>query len=427
MSAWRERGGGARDRSETGLRKPESDLFARAFCRRAGGGGGQGPSSRTRHEFAPRDLAFTVKACFDFAGWVSDAASAAVTGNKPARFDAPIVHFLRSHGATVVEHSNMTGFAGGAVAVASGLADVALGTDTSGSIRIPAAFCEMVGFKPSRGVFSSEGCIPLSTTFDVPGLITRNVGALLEVAGVFDHLVGIVANATALQSRSNRAGIRFVIPDNFALEQTDESVRDSFNRTVARLTAAGAVIVQTHFSDLRAASRAAVEGGVIMGEAYAWRRNWIYERASLYDPLVGPRILHGETKAAHRYIAAFARIEALARLFDAEMETFDVLLTPTVPILPPRIQALSERDEYLRLNALTFSLTELANRVNAPSLSLPDRRQGRQPIGLMLTGRRGMDRRLLEIVAHCRGGASSERSQNIFKEHYSDCSRRGID
>ena len=345
-------------------------------------------------------LTLTVKACFDVAGWVSDAASAAVTGNKPARLDAPIVHFLRSHGATVVEHSNMTEFAGGAVAVASGLADVALGTDTSGSVRIPAAFCGMVGFKPSRGVFSSEGCIPLSTTFGVPGQITRDVGVLLEAAGVFDHLVGIVADSTGAQSRPSLAGIRFVIPDNFALEGTGRSVRDSFNRTVARLTAAGAVIVRTHFSDLRAASRAAVEGGVITAEAYAWHRNWIYERASLYDPLVGPRILQDETKAAHRYTAAFARIEARARLFDAEMEPFDVLLTPTVPILPPRIGALSQHDEYLRLNALTFGITELENRVDLPSLSLPDRRQGRQSVGLMLTGRRGMGRRLLEIAEH---------------------------
>jgi aspartyl-tRNA(Asn)/glutamyl-tRNA(Gln) amidotransferase subunit A len=160
----------------------------------------------------------------------------------------------------------------------------------------------------------------------------------------------------------------------------------------------------SHLSDRSGASealaRAVAASGVLMPEAYAWHRNWIHERASLYDPLVGPRILHGETIAAHRYIAALARIEALAGLFGTKMETFDVLLTPTVPILPPHIQALSERGEYLRLNALTFSLTELANRVDLQGVSLSDRGQGQQPIGLMLTGRRGMDRRLLEIAAH---------------------------
>lgn len=372
-------------------------------------------------------LTLAVKACFDAAGWVTDAASAAFAENEPATRLAHF-HFLRSQGATGVGHSNMKEFAfgalgvnsttgtprtpldptgdkvaggstsGGAVAVATSLADVALSIDTSGSVRIPATFCGKVEFNPSRGIFSAQGCIPLSMTFDVLGLITQNAGTLLEVTNVFDHLASVVPDAKLLQSRERLAGIRFVIPDYFALGQSDDTVRNSFDRTVARLT--GADVVRAHLCDLYAASRAAVEGGVIMAEAYAWHRDWIREKSGLYDTLVGPRILYGETITAHQYIGALARIEALAQLFDAEMKTFDGLLTPTVPILPPRIQSLSDHGEYLRFNALPFSLTELANRVELPSISLPDRALGPQTIGLLLTRRRGTDRDLLEIATH---------------------------
>jgi aspartyl-tRNA(Asn)/glutamyl-tRNA(Gln) amidotransferase subunit A len=158
-----------------------------------------------------------VKACFDVAGWVTDAASTAFAGNESAQADGPLVRFFRLQGATIVGHSNMTEFAfgalgvnsttgtprtpldpagervaggstsGGAVAVAIGLADVALGTDTSGSVRIPAAFCGVVGFRPSRGVFSSGGCIrltELANRVDVPSISLRDRGQGREPIGL---------------------------------------------------------------------------------------------------------------------------------------------------------------------------------------------------------------------------------------------------
>ena len=153
----------------------------------------------------------TVKACFDVAGWTTHAGSAVLAGAPPAVADAPIVAALRSAGAILLAQSNMTEFAygalglnstygtpttplrpgeervsggstsGGAVAVALGAADISLGSDTSGSIRIPAAFCGVAGFKPSQGRYPSDGMIPLAASFDAPGLVATTAANLRHI------------------------------------------------------------------------------------------------------------------------------------------------------------------------------------------------------------------------------------------------------
>jgi Asp-tRNA(Asn)/Glu-tRNA(Gln) amidotransferase A subunit family amidase len=158
-------------------------------------------------------LTVAVKACFDVRGWVTTAGSRVLQDKPPANVDAPLVAALNRCGAVVTVQTNMTEFAfgalglnphfgtpltpldplrqriaggstsGGAVVVALGLTDLALGSDTSGSIRIPAAFCGVTGFKPSRGRYNDDGMIYLSPSFDVPGFIARDVETLLRVDG----------------------------------------------------------------------------------------------------------------------------------------------------------------------------------------------------------------------------------------------------
>jgi aspartyl-tRNA(Asn)/glutamyl-tRNA(Gln) amidotransferase subunit A len=268
-------------------------------------------------------LTLAVKACFDVRGWITDAASAVLANEPPATSDAPLVAGLRSAGATLIAHANMTEFAygalgintttgtprtplddkrervaggstsGGAVAVAGGLADIALGTDTSGSVRIPAAFCGVVGFKPSKGVLSETGCIPLSTTFDSPGFITRDTTTMLRVVDSLS-LYGKSGPRERLREQPLR-GIRFAVPKYFALQRCEDAVARAFERTVERLGAQGAIIVEHDFSDLNAPSRIAMESGIIVADAYALHAQWLHERLAQYDPLVGPRILAGRT------------------------------------------------------------------------------------------------------------------------------------
>lgn len=374
-------------------------------------------------------LTLAVKACFDVRGWVTDAASAVLKHEPPAIEDAPLVAALRQAGASLVGHANMTEFAfgalgintttgtprtpldirrervaggstsGGAVSVASGLADIALGTDTSGSVRIPAAFCGLVGFKPSKGVLSDAGCIPLSASFDVPGFITRDMTTVLRVVDALRVYRQPVSRERLDEHRTRLlSDVRFAVPQDFALGRTDETVARAFERTVERLKQCGATVVERNFVDLTLPSRIAAESGIIIADAYALHEKWLHERLAQYDPLVGPRVIAGQDVAAHRYINGKRALKEFARVFDEETAGFDALLTPTVPIVAPRVDDLRTTEEYLRVNALAFSLTELANRIDVPSIALPFGPADAGPYGLMLTGRRSDDVRLLSIA-----------------------------
>jgi amidase/aspartyl-tRNA(Asn)/glutamyl-tRNA(Gln) amidotransferase subunit A len=186
---------------------------------------------------------------------------------------------------------------------------------------------------------------------------------------------------------------------DFALTGCDPTVVAAFEACVNRLASLGASIVETDFMDLRAPSRIAAESGIIVADAFAWHEPWIRTRLARYDPLVGPRILRGESIPAYRYLKGAAALKHEANVFDAEMARYDALLTPTVPIVPPRIaDVTADEIEYLRVNALSFSLTELANRLDAPSIAMQFDPARPRPFGLMLTGRRHRDIDLLSVA-----------------------------
>lgn len=359
-----------------------------------------------------------VKACFDVEGWTTDAASKVLADQPAATQDASIVKALRSAGAVVVGHSNMTEFAfgalgtnshygtpvtpldpanemiaggstsGGAVAVASGFADIALGSDTSGSVRIPAAFCGVVGFKPSQGRYSSDGMIFLSPSFDVPGIIARDVSIIRKVDRA---LTGAV-----LDDFTSIAGRRFMVPVDFALRDADPEVAATFEAALVRLQEHGASVVRDEFTDLDTYGQIAVDGGIIIAESFAFHRDMLARNADLYDRRVGPRIALGEKVAAWRYAIGKDRLRQQSDAFHARLKGFDALLTPTVPFQPPRIQDLTDDDAYSALNRQSFRLTEIANRIDAPSISIPVDRS--KPIGLLLTGRRGGDASILNLA-----------------------------
>lgn len=362
-------------------------------------------------------LTVAVKACFDVQGWVTDAASPVLASREPASRDAAIVGQLRAAGAIVVGHANMTEFAfgalgtnphfgtpltpldkgaeriaggstsGGAVAVAADFADVALGSDTSGSVRIPAAFCGVVGFKPSRGRYATEGLVLLSPSFDVPGLITRDVATCRRV----DH----VLSPEELRPPVDLRGARFLIP-SLATAGTVEEVTWLFEQAVELLQSRGATISRLNLPALETYGQIAAEGGIIIAEAFAYHRQLLAEEASEYDPRVGPRIALGENVKAWNYIAAQDQLAKLAQEFQNVVEGVDALLMPTVPFLPPKLSDLGDDDVYYALNRQSFRLTEIANRVDSPSISIPIGTGN--PVGLMLTSQRGRDAALLDLA-----------------------------
>lgn len=365
----------------------------------------------------------TVKACFDVAGWTTHAGSAVLADHPPAAADAPMVAALRSAGAILLAQTNMTEFAygalglnrtygtpttplrpgeqlvsggstsGGAVAVALGVADVSLGSDTSGSIRIPAAFCGAAGFKPSQGRYSPGGMIPLAPSFDAPGLVARTAARLRHID---DALVGRQATRNAPRAITD---LRLVVPrDAIAAGATDSEVLDTFEHWLGALAAAGATITETDLPMMTEASLAARHGSVIAVEAFDWHRDLIAAHPDEYDPLVGTRIQHGATVPAEQYVAALRTIRECVRRYDEAMERADAVVTPTVPILPPRVADVQTLEPYLAMNTEVLRLTEFANRLDLPSVTLPGGLDEAQPIGLMLTGRRGGDDDLLDLA-----------------------------
>jgi aspartyl-tRNA(Asn)/glutamyl-tRNA(Gln) amidotransferase subunit A len=365
----------------------------------------------------------TVKACFDVAGWTTHAGSAVLADASPAEVDAPMVSALRSAGAILLAQTNMTEFAygalglnstygtpttplrsaerrvsggstsGGAVAVALGVADISLGSDTSGSIRIPAAFCGVAGFKPSQRRYPSGGMIPLAPSFDTPGLIAPTVARLRRIDS------SLVGGAARVASKRSMTDVHVLVPlDAIDAGETDPEVLDRFDHWLGILAAAGVRVTKTELPMLTEASLAAREGYVIAVEAYDWHRDLIANHVDHYDWRVGPRILHGAGVLAGDYVAALRKINDCRRRYDAALERADAILTPTVPVLPPRIDDVQSQEAYLAMNTEVLRLTEFANRLDLPSVTLPGSLVDPQPIGLMLTGRRAGDAALLDLA-----------------------------
>ena len=389
-----------------------------------------------------------VKACFDVAGWVTHAGSRVLAGEPPALRDAAIVQALRHAGATLLAQNNMTEFAygalglnrwhgtpltplmadaprvaggsssGGAVAVALGMATLALGSDTSGSARIPAAFCGVAGFKPSRGRYPDAGMAYLSPSFDVPGILAPDAAACLRVDRALVHEPendGMARDiAPARVGRDGRGGgrrrrcRRRRVARRRWLSGAGATRRPAgrlgraraagLRGWMERLRAAGFTLRRQVLPCLAQAAQAAREGGIIAAEAYMLHRERLARGGEDYDPRVGPRMLLGAQVPAHAYASALARLRELRCCYQQGLGEAAGVLTPTVPMLPPAIAGLEADDAYLQANARAFSLTEFANRLDLPSVSLPGDLRARQSIGLMLTGRGGDDRRVLKLA-----------------------------
>lgn len=356
----------------------------------------------------------TVKACFDVMGWVTSSASASTDGDAPAVDDAPVVHALRAAGAVLLGQTNMTEFAygalgvnsrfgtprtpldpegqrvaggstsGGAVAAAIRLADLSLGSDTSGSARIPAAFCGCYGFKPSMGRYPSGGMHLLSRSFDVPGLLAADLATILRADRV---LVG-----DPLPAAPSPRALRYAIPAELAMMEIEDTVSAAFDACIAALRARGVRIETVSLPALAEAAAISASGGIIAAEAYAIHAERLEGRFAEYDPLVGGRIQQGADVPAYHYVSANWALEDCRRRFDAQFAGFDGFLAPTTPILAPKLVDLAKIESYLATNRRVFSLTEYANRLELPSISLPLKPL---PTGLMVTGGRGGDAQLL--------------------------------
>ncbi|MFN9470428.1 amidase [Acidovorax sp.] len=357
-------------------------------------------------------LAVSVKDLFDIAGQPTAAGSTALAGSTPAPQDSPAVARLRAAGASLIGRTNMVEFAfsgvgvnphfgtpaafdgrfgalpgearvpggsssGAAVSVATGAAFVGLGSDTGGSIRIPAALNGIVGFKNTQRLVPTTGAVPLSTTLDTACAMTRSVRDAI--------LVHELLSATRVtRSPAPLAGYRLAVPTTLFLDGMDATVAKAFERTLGILRRAGARI------DTIALPEAAEQPayGFSPPEAYAWHRGLLATKGAQYDPRVRARIEKGATLAAWEYIALLDLRRAWQARMHAAIDRYDALLSPTVPITAPTVASVApgaERDEeFFRVNTLLLRNTSLVNLLDGCALSLPCHVQGELPVGLMV-------------------------------------------
>ena len=378
------------------------------------------------HGTAPSRFAgipVSIKDLFDVAGDVTTAGSLALRDAPAARRDATAVARIRGAGFIPIGRTNMTEFAysgvglnphydtprnpydraigripggsssGAAVSVADGMAVGALGTDTGGSCRIPAALCGVVGYKPTAKRIPTDGALPLSFTLD-------SVGPLASTVACCATLDAVMAGEEPDDLAPYRIdGLRFAAPQTVVLDNMDQAVAGAYADALSRLAKAGAKIVDVPFVEFSNVATLNRLGGFAASEAYAWHRQLIETKGALYDPRVLARIMRGKDQDATHYIELIRARADLIRCVALISAQYDALIMPTVPIVAPPLASLEAEEQFRTVNLLVLRNTAIANLLDRCAISIPCHRRGDPPVGLMLVGEHGADRRLLAIAA----------------------------
>jgi aspartyl-tRNA(Asn)/glutamyl-tRNA(Gln) amidotransferase subunit A len=355
-------------------------------------------------------LAVSVKDLFDIAGQTSSAGSRVLAGAAPAQADSPAVARLRSAGAAFIGRTNMSEFAfsgvginphfgtpanaaatdqpripggsssGAAVSVVSGAAFVGLGSDTGGSIRIPAALNGLVGFKNTARLVPTTGTIPLSSTLDTVCAMTRSVRDAILVHE-------ILAARRVTRTNAPLSAWKLAITSSVMLEGMDATVTRAYERSLQTLRRAGARIEEIALPEIGELAAMQANGSFSAAESYTWHRNLLKDQSALYDPRVRIRIERGASMSASDYIELTqARNAWIARMMQA-LQGFDAVLSPTVPLIAPPIADVAPgeaRDEqFFKINAQLLRNPSMVNMLDGCAISIPCQDADEPPVGLM--------------------------------------------
>jgi len=364
----------------------------------------------------------SLKDLFDIAGEPTPAGSRVLADSPPAIAHAPVVQRMLAAGFVPVGRTNMTEFAfsglginphygtplspwdratgripggsssGTAVSVSDGMVVAGLGTDTGGSCRIPAAFCGIVGYKPTARRVPITGVLPLAPSLDSVGPLAPSVACCALIDAI------LAGETPAVPVPASLDALRLAVPTNVVLDGMDTIVSGAFDRALAALSQAGAHIAHVAFPEFDEVSAVNAKGGFAASEAYAWHHDLLATSGEGYDPRIRARIARGERMTAVDYLELPAARARLIANLNASTSKFDALIMPTVPIVPPRIADLDDEREYNRINLLTLRNTALGNFFDRCSISLPCHRDGEPPVGLMLVGDTLGDARLFSIA-----------------------------
>ena len=365
----------------------------------------------------------SIKDLFDIAGDVTMAGSIALRDAAPATRDAIAVARLKATGFIPIGRTNMTEFAfsglglnphygtplnaydrktgripggsssGAAVSVTDGMAFAALGTDTGGSCRIPAALCGLTGFKPTAARVPQDGVLPLSSSLDSVGTIAASVACCAALDAVLSGEDSFDLPSIPLD------GLRLAVPQTLVFDGVDSNVSRAFARAQSKLSNAGVQIVDIPLRELAELQQINAKGGFGAAESYAFHRPLIAAKHDLYDPRVLSRILRGKEQNAADYIDLLNARNDFIRRVRTIVAPYDALLMPTVPVVAPRLRDLESEDAYRDVNLLILRNPTVANFLDGCSISIPCHEPGDAPVGLMLIGQTNGDARILAIAA----------------------------
>lgn len=402
----------AEDRMKAALEKASGDPAAKAVFLKLLADRARSQAKAAKDAGSPLAGALiSVKALFDVAGETTTSATKVLAGNPPAKDDAPAIARLDAAGGIFLGLTNMSEFAysglglnphygtpqnpvfpgcapggstsGGAVSVALGLCDIAIGSDTGGSLRIPAAFCGITGFKPSQASVPLDGGVPLSDSLDSFGPMARTVS---ECELAWQVMAGKPAEASAPRKE------RLVVPLNFGFTEIDPKVNAGFKAVVAALRGAGFEIVEKELESI-----------ALYTQVPPWHMTSVESRAHFeddyqsrpedFDPRVYARMGRAGEITAIEYRQTLNRRAAFIKAFREELGD-NMLLLPTTPILPPSVESLEDDGVFNTQNLLALRNPSLANGADACSIALPYRNEG-TTLSAMLVAAGGCDQKLL--------------------------------
>jgi aspartyl-tRNA(Asn)/glutamyl-tRNA(Gln) amidotransferase subunit A len=365
----------------------------------------------------------SIKDLFDVAGDTTLAGSAVLKGAPAAERDATSVARLRAAGFVVIGRTNMTEFAfsglgmnphygtplnpwdrgtgripggsssGAAVSITDAMAYGALGTDTGGSCRIPAAMCGIVGFKPTADRIPLTGAYPLSTSLDSIGPLANSVACCAALDAI---LSGQHSEAVAGLTAGD---LHLGVLTSYVTDGLDKAVAEGFERALRALAAAGAKLTDVSLPELAELPEINRMGGLSSAEAYAHHRALLAKESARYDPRVLVRIMRGREQDAADYIdLGNIRADFTARVA-RRIRKFDAVLMPTIPITAPALSELMPDDAYVRINGFALRNPSIVNFIDGCAISLPCHAPDTAPVGLSLFGLRNTDAHLLSVAA----------------------------
>ena len=361
----------------------------------------------------------TIKDLFDVAGEPTTAGSAILRDAPAALEDAVVVRRLREAGGIILGKTNMTEFAysglglnphwgtprnavavdripggsssGAGVSVALGIADVAIGTDTGGSVRIPASLNGVVGFKPTADRIPRDGVFPLSHSLDSVGPLARSVQACADADAIMAGQAPAPVEAAAL------VGLRFGVAADY-LADTDPAVLQAFGLVLRALERENAIVQEASLRELVAEMHSTqTDAPIVPFEAAQVHAERLATRSEDFDPQVLARIRKGQQIARPQYLVSLQRRDLLTAAMDQRLRDWDCLILPTTPKTAPLMLEVSSRQGFQTTNALMLRNPGFANFFDLCAISIPMPIEP-MPAGVMLVGRRGADSALLSIA-----------------------------